>query len=455
MNCRYWLLLIGVAVGSLSSAVPVRDAWAQAAEPARLDRSARARFAGTYVFPGGRRAAISLYDSSLVFTESRDGRGGTFVPTSDSTLVAGRTLDAESPIDIRVTLTADHQRRVTGLRWSQADGAPQLARRAALAEQNVRYPSGAISLEGTLITPTDAGRHPAIVFVTGAGPALRNQFGALPHLVASYGIAVLIYDKRGCGASTGTYADWLPLDTLALDALAGVRHLAARPDIGASRIGMLGVSQGGWVVPLAASRSREVAFMVLKSASSLPTWENNLHEVDNGLRLAGFPEGSIVRAHRAGELFNAMVRAHGERAAWSELRDTLLAIRYEPWFDAARLPDSLPPEPAPANLRWVEREFRSGFDPRPLWETMKHPVLVMNGGLDENVPGPQSAEWFSASLRRAGNRDFKVRVFPSADHWGWEVSRLGQREGRSRQLGVHEMTTWIARHAGRPADGSP
>lgn len=89
---------------------------------------------------------------------------------------------------------------------------------------------------------------------------------------------------------------------------------------------MLGASQDGWVVPLVAAQSPDVAFIILKPASALPTWENNLYEVDNTLRLAGFPESVVVRAHRAGALFNAMVRAHGSQSTWSELRDTLLGV---------------------------------------------------------------------------------------------------------------------------------
>lgn len=56
---------------------------------------------------------------------------------------------------------------------------------------------------------------------------------------------------------------------------------------------MLGASQDGWVVPLVAAQSPDVAFIILKPASALPTWENNLYEVDNTLRLAGFPESVV------------------------------------------------------------------------------------------------------------------------------------------------------------------
>lgn len=407
------------------------------------------RLTGAYRLPNGHHIAVARFESSLSFTESLTGRSGILRRRTDTTFVAGRTLDAGSPVDIRATFALDSVGRVSALRWSAGGRAPVLAMRVAHREEEARYAGGGITFGATLVLPEGAGPYPALVLVTGAGPALRNQFGALPYLLASQGLSVLMYDKRGSGATTGTFGDWLSIDTLAADALAGVRYLTTRPDIDTMRIGMLGASQGGWVVPLAASQSSRIAFIVLKSASALPTWENTLYEVDNTLRFAGVPERDVARAHRAGAVFNAMVRSRGGPAEWSALRDTLLAVRGQRWANFSRLPDTLPATAASANLRWVEREFRAGFDPRPVWETITIPVLILNGGLDENVPGKESAELISTALQKAGNRDFIVRVYDRADHWGWEVTRLGRRTGRSHQPGVPEMLRWISERAGK------
>ena len=78
---------------------------------------------------------------------------------------------------------------------------------------------------------------------------------------ARKGVAALIYDKRGCGASTG---DWTRagLSDLAEDALACVQFLRSRPDINPTQVGLWGLSQGASIIPIAAGRSPEVAFVI-------------------------------------------------------------------------------------------------------------------------------------------------------------------------------------------------
>ena len=130
----------------------------------------------------------------------------------------------------------------------------------------------------------------------------------------SMGIAVLAYDKRGVGGSTGEYSGIGPgnsekmFDLLASDALAGVEALAKRPDIDSSRIGLFGVSQAGWIVPVAASRSSRVAFVVLLSGPAVTVGEEIAYS-----RLAGEDPGSrqgLTEAEIAQE-FAAFKGPHG------------------------------------------------------------------------------------------------------------------------------------------------
>ena len=127
--------------------------------------------------------------------------------------------------------------------------------------EEVTFRNGAVSLAGTLTLPSGIKPHPAVVFIHGSGPDSRENYSFYAELFARHGIATLIYDKRGVGASTG---DWrrVHFRDLAEDALAGVRLLRSHKDIDASRIGLWGGSNGGWVAPLAASLSNDVAFVI-------------------------------------------------------------------------------------------------------------------------------------------------------------------------------------------------
>src|SRR5207248_683452 len=127
--------------------------------------------------------------------------------------------------------------------------------------EELTIPAGDLRLAGTLYLPVSGPPAPAVVFVHGAGPAVRGGgYHELARHFARKGVAALIYDKRGCGASTG---DWTRagLHDLAEDALACVRLLRGRPDIHPAQVGLWGLSQGASVIPTAAGRSPAAALV--------------------------------------------------------------------------------------------------------------------------------------------------------------------------------------------------
>jgi dipeptidyl aminopeptidase/acylaminoacyl peptidase len=135
--------------------------------------------------------------------------------------------------------------------------------------EDVRFPSGDVQLAGTLIRPIAGDRHPAVILVHGSGAADRWQVMPFARLLARRGIAILGYDKRGVGASSG---DWktASFDELAGDVVAAVEYLKSRRDIDSSQIGLLGLSQAGWVMPLAALRAKDTAYLISVSGAGVP-----------------------------------------------------------------------------------------------------------------------------------------------------------------------------------------
>jgi uncharacterized protein len=143
--------------------------------------------------------------------------------------------------------------------------------------------------------PARSGRVPAAVLVHGSGRMTADQMATYNGTrLLELGLAVLAYDKRGVGESTGEYTGIGPgnsermFELLAEDALAGVEALARREDIDHSRIGIFGVSQAGWIAPIAASRSTRVAFVVLLSGPAVTVGEENAYS-----RVAGEDPGSL------------------------------------------------------------------------------------------------------------------------------------------------------------------
>ena len=176
--------------------------------------------------------------------------------------------------------------------------------------EEVGYSSGEIKLSGTLTLPQGDGPFAAVFLVSGSGPQDRNEevFGHKPFLLLAddltrAGVAVLRADDRGVGGSTGDLNLAATAD-LAQDALAAVAFLESRPEIDKHRIGLLGHSEGGYIAPLAASRSADVAFLVLMAAPGVPGDEVLIHQVGLGLTAAGL---SPEKAAEAKESLRALV----------------------------------------------------------------------------------------------------------------------------------------------------
>ena len=108
---------------------------------------------------------------------------------------------------------------------------------------------------------------PAVVFVHGAGRNTRKQHREIGKHFASNGIAALIYDKRGTGESGGVYESHEPYKNLVDDALAAVDLLKQRPEIAQSQIGIWGLSQGAYISAAAASRTKDIKFVITAGAS--------------------------------------------------------------------------------------------------------------------------------------------------------------------------------------------
>ena len=219
-------------------------------------------------------------------------------------------------------------------------------RRVPVVQTEVRFRSGDAVLAGTLMVPPGAGRHAAVAWVTGSGETTRAYLPDLEALLLRHGVAVLAYDKRGIGESTGFYPGESPtaetIDVLARDAAAAARFLARQPGVDLRRVGLAGHSQAGWIMPLAAVREPAIRFLVSFSGPAVTADENDLFQT-----LAG----------------------EGEHPA--SLSDAEIDAR-------------------------VREAGRSGVDPVPWLRKLRIPSLWVYGGRDLIVPPRLSVERLSA-----------------------------------------------------------
>lgn len=292
---------------------------------------------------------------------------------------------------------------------SAQQGAPNGAAR----EEEVRFPSGGITIAATLFLPPGAGPHAAVVIAHGSDPTSRRS----PHHRESArrwsqaGVAVLLADKRGVGESGGEYVEAPDLRVPAGDVLSAVRYLRSRSDIKGSHVGVLGGSQGGWVSFLAAL-SGEVAFVVSISGPGVSVLEQVVYIRGQELLAQGSSLEDVEAASRYRRL---LYRYYGTGIGRAGVQHALDSVRTEAWFRRAEFRDVLP---LAAELSTPRFDFYRNmrFDPDSVLDRIRVPVLAVFGGMDRNVPVDASVTRMRAAFVRASNRDATIVVFPRAGH---------------------------------------
>jgi len=306
---------------------------------------------------------------------------------------------------------------------------PVASASAGVREESVRFRNGDISLAGTLFLPDGPGPHPAVVLYHGSGPNARNSFMA--HWFAEQGVAALAYDKRGYGDSTGDFRA-VPFMALVDDGLAGIAFLKARNDINPSRIGVWGISQGGWLGPLAASRSKDVAFVIAISGPGVSPGDQMVFYWGRQLRDDGLSEEQVAAASDVRrKVWHYLETGEG----YDEANQALQQGRSQPWYAALKQQhdgvfDAYPPsrilhEPSLRESRWFRQE--AVYDPRVALRKLTVPALFVFGDRDELVPVGESVDIIRHTLVESGVKDFAIKVFPNADH-GIRVDGDGGRQ---------------------------
>ncbi len=315
-------------------------------------------------------------------------------------------------------------------------------------EEEVAFQNGDVKLSGTLLLPISRSKSPAVVLVHGSSPNERTSYRSWARHFATSGIAALIYDKRGAGRSTGNTRS-ASMEDLADDAIAGIRMLKLRRDIDVGKVGIAGHSQGGWIAPLAAARSGDVAFVITSAAAAVTPAEQSIYHRAGMMKQAGMTDAEIAEATRLREklyLLNRKILAKDPdimemRASISRELSENKAAR---WFSPAELPPELTGELPPRGA--LELLF---FDASPVWPKVKVPVLALWGDRDTVVPVEKSREMIQSYLEKAGNKDLTIKVMPGVDHGNNVVSDGGVWDfPRSNSEYDRTMVEWLLKRVG-------
>ena len=345
------------------------------------------------------------------------------------------------------TLAADGSAIESVRQLPLADDAPRLAvtSRPAWREEELAISGPDGVLAGTLMSPLGPGPHPAVVMIHGAAGGYRDFYRFFAEHFVRAGVAALVYDRRGHGASTGGPNP--SFEEKSYDAEAWVDHLQSRDDIRSDRVGVWGFSNGTWVAPMIAARRPDVAFVAGIGATGTTALETEIHRRTFDLREQGVPEDQIEAIAEMWRIVYDLLdtrrpdavaeRRFDELAARVRNSAELAAIRLHEY--AVRMPFLGPVPPYAAyedivadlpNHRPDSDEWRT--DPVDSYRAVDVPVLFLVGEHDSNLPALVSARRVSRTLDEAGNGAATVFVLPEAGH-AMNVVHLGQARGMTSE----------------------
>jgi len=270
-----------------------------------------------------------------------------------------------------------------------------------------------VTLAGTLSIPEGEGPHPGVVLVSGSGPQNRDAevmghklFLVLADYLTRQGIAVLRFDERGVGESTGS-RDSLTTETIARDAESAVDLLANRPEVDRDRIGVYGHSEGGWIAPMVGNRYDEVDFLVLVAPAGVPGSEIVVEQTVRMAEAQGADPAALdsIRSFRSRlmeaitpEADSATIARRLQRIVQnaggsSSTAQSLVQGYTSPWF-----------------------RYFATYDPAPMYRNVDVPVLALFGSKDLQVPPAQNLEPVRSALQASDSPDVTVKELGGLNH---------------------------------------
>jgi pimeloyl-ACP methyl ester carboxylesterase len=274
-----------------------------------------------------------------------------------------------------------------------------------------------VTLAGTLTMPEGPGPFAAAVLIAGSGPQDRDEsianhrpFLVLSDYLTRKGIAVLRYDKRGIGQSTGSVEMATTMD-YADDAQCAVAYLKTRKEIDPARIGLIGHSEGAMIAPAVAAGAHDLPWIVLLAAPVTKGEDTLLNQSDLISRAGGLNDAQVLASLNFDKQAYDLIQKEEDSAA---LTEKLKALVKESGLDAA-----LPPPALESQLRMMTSpwfRFFLSYDPLPDLKKTKCPVLALYGEKDLQVPPKINLPMLKKAFEDGGNRQTEVKQLPELNH---------------------------------------
>ncbi len=281
-----------------------------------------------------------------------------------------------------------------------------------------------VQLAGTLLVPESDKKLPAVILITGSGPQDRDEtivdhkpFLVIADFLARQGIAVLRYDDRGVGKSTGDFESAVTEDFIT-DAESAWNFVSKQPKIDSTKIGFLGHSEGSSVAISVAAKNPKVAFLVLMAGAG---WDGRKIVVEQTLEMARrqkTPDAAMTALRTMMEQHSELVLRNVKKEEFDQQVDSLV----EHFLDVADVPANAKAT-AKAALSGRFKQLNNAWyldflqrDPSKLLLKVKQPILAVWGSEDVQVPAGGNRDSMQAALSSPANPHTKLEVLPGLNH---------------------------------------
>jgi alpha-beta hydrolase superfamily lysophospholipase len=279
-----------------------------------------------------------------------------------------------------------------------------LLRPITVGRRTFRIASDGVQLAGDLLSPKGKAKG-TIIAVHGSGDGPRRAYDLWTNFFVSRGWAVVVFDKRGSGESTGDWHD-ANFVTLASDVRNVLKWARNQSELAGLKNALWGASQAGWIIPQLTAENA-VDFAIIQTGPATPADEFIRRTLESELNAYEFSAEEIAKAVRYYELDVAVSRGTKSFAEVEKAYAEASAAGAE-WL-------LKPPDPVDS----PDRRFIAaiaGFDPAPYWRKTQTPLLVLFGGKDHVVPVAANRQRLEALLAEAGNSRAEIVVFKDDNH---------------------------------------
>lgn len=277
-----------------------------------------------------------------------------------------------------------------------------------IVKEPVTFTNEGATLHGTVYIPDVGKKVPAIVVFHGASEPLANTplYEHLRDGLPQIGVAVLLFDRRGSGASTGSRD--VPYQTLTDDGIAGAQALRRLPNIDLKRVGYWGISQGGWLATFAASRDPQAAFAVAVSAPLVTAETQMEFAMSNQLSVLGYSQADTDAMLEARYKLDGYFNGRNSRA---DAVAALQSIQSKPWFKLMYLPKADEVSANPSDSVWRKEMDLDSF---AAVLRVNVPMLFILGDSDPWIPVSRTVGLLQTAMKQ--NSHVRYVIVPNANH---------------------------------------